>query len=262
MSEGGRFADRVVVITGAASGIGAATARRLSAEGAVLVLADIDVAGSEAVAKECASASVVETDVTDEAQVTALIDGAAAQHGGIDVLFNNAGIMGAGTLPELASEEWHRVIDVDLHSVFYGCRAALPHLRARGGGNIVNTASISGVGGDYATPSYNAAKAAVVNFSRSLALEHADQGIRVNAVCPGPIATPMTAVVGTMPEIEAEYAQAIPMGRMGEAEEVAAVVAFLASDDASYVTGAALVVDGGLTACTGQPNFRRRLGLG
>lgn len=257
-----RFEGKIVVVTGAASGIGAATARRFASEGATLVLADIDVEGSNAVAKDCKNAIAIRTDVTQASEIDSLLQAAVDRHGRIDVLFNNAGIMGAGTLPELEIDAWQRVIDVDLGSVFYGCRAAIPHFRAQGGGVIVNTASISGLGGDYALPAYNAAKAAVVNLTRSLAIEHADQNIRVNSVCPGPIATPMTAAVDAMPEIAAEYAQAIPMGRLGEPEEIAGVVAFLASPDASYITGAAIVVDGGLTACTGQPNFRRRLDLG
>jgi meso-butanediol dehydrogenase/(S,S)-butanediol dehydrogenase/diacetyl reductase len=257
-----RFAGQVVVITGAASGIGAASARRFADEGATLVLGDVDCEGMAAVAKECGDASSVVTDVSRAEDVVALLETCVDRHGRLDVLFNNAGIMGAGTLPELEPEAWQRVIDVDLNSVFYGCRAAIPHLRKQGGGVIVNTASISGIAGDYALPAYNAAKAAVVNLTRSLAIEHADQNIRVNSVCPGPIATPMTAVVESMPEIEAEYAQSIPMGRLGRPEEIAGVVAFLASADASYITGAAIVVDGGLTACTGQPNFRRRLDLG
>jgi meso-butanediol dehydrogenase/(S,S)-butanediol dehydrogenase/diacetyl reductase len=158
-------------------------------------------------------------------------------------------------LPELDGDNFRQVLDIDLMSVFYGCRAAIPHFREAGGGIIVNTASISGIAGDYATPSYNAAKAGVVNLTRSLAIEHADQNIRVNCVCPGPIDT-------EVPGILEEYAKAIPMGRLGSSAEVAGTIAFLASDDAAYVTGHALVVDGGLTACTGQPNFRRILDLG
>jgi len=256
-----RFSDRSIVITGAASGIGAETARRLANEGARLVLADIDAAAGETSARETGGA-FVRTDVTDEMQVTALLDDAVARHGRLDVLVNNAGIMGAGTLPELDSDTWRRVIDSDLHSVFYGCRAAIPHLRDAGGGSIVNTASISGIGGDYALPSYNAAKAGVVNLTRSLAIEHADQNIRVNCVCPGPIDTPMTDAAKALDAVMDEYARAIPMERFGRAAEVAAAIACLASDDASYVTGHALVIDGGLTACTGQPNLRRALQLG
>ena len=253
-----RFDRKVVLVTGAASGIGAATARRFAAEGARLVLGDLDEAGGAAVAHEIGG-EFLATDVTDEAQVQALVQRAVDLHGRLDVLCNNAGVMGMGTLPDLPSDEWRRVIDIDLHSVFYGCSAAIPHLRDTGQGVIVNTASISGLAGDYALPSYNAAKAAVVNLTRSLALEHADQNIRVNCVCPGPIETPMTDVVRQMPELEMEYAKAIPMARLGRAEEISGVIAFLASDDASYLTGAAIPIDGGLTACTGQPNFRRLL---
>ena len=257
----GRFEDRSLVITGGASGIGAATARRFAAEGAKIVLADIDQEGGAKLAAELGAHFVV-TDVTDEAAVAGLIETAVSRHGRLDVLCNNAGIMGAGTLPELDSDTWRRVLDIDLNSVFYGCRAAIPAMREAGGGVIVNTASISGVGGDYALPSYNAAKAGVVNLTRSLAIEHADQNIRVNCVCPGPIDTPMAAAIGQMPEVRAEYEKAIPMGRVGRADEIAGVIAFLASDDASYMTGEAVVVDGGLTACTGQPNLRRLLSLG
>jgi meso-butanediol dehydrogenase/(S,S)-butanediol dehydrogenase/diacetyl reductase len=253
-----RFRDRVVVVTGAASGIGAETARRFAREGATLLLADIETDRGERVAAETHGV-FQETDVTDEAQVCALLDHAVERHGHVDILINNAGIMGQGTLPELDADSWRRVIEIDLHSVFYGCRAAIPHFRASGGGIIVNTASISGIGGDYALPSYNAAKAGVVNFTRSLAIEHADQNIRVNCVCPGPIDTPMTEAAQTIDPVMAGYEQAIPMGRFGRADEIAAAICFLASDDATYVTGHALVIDGGLTACTGQPNFRRSL---
>jgi meso-butanediol dehydrogenase/(S,S)-butanediol dehydrogenase/diacetyl reductase len=256
-----RFEGRCVVVTGAASGIGLASAERFHAEGARLVLADLDTQTGETLAARLGAAFLT-TDVTDETQVQALVDRAIALHGRIDVLVNNAGIMGFGTLPSLETAEWHRVLDIDLNSVFYGCKAGIAAMQRQGGGVIVNTASISGIAGDYATPSYNAAKAGVVNLTRALAIEHADQAIRVNCVCPGPIETPMTAVVKTVPGLEEEYAQAIPMGRLGTAAEVAGVIAFLASDDAAYMTGTATVVDGGLTACTGQPNFRRRLGLG
>jgi meso-butanediol dehydrogenase/(S,S)-butanediol dehydrogenase/diacetyl reductase len=151
------------------------------------------------------------------------------------------------------------VIEVDLHSVFYGCRAGIPHLQRAGGGAIVNTASISGTAGDYGLSDYNAAKGAVLNYTRTLAIDHARDGIRVNSVCPGPIATPLAGPLLANEKITREYRERIPMGRVGTAEEVAAVVAFLASDDAAYVTGAAIIVDGGLTAATGQPNFPRIL---
>ena len=183
------------------------------------------------------------------------MDAGAERFGRLDVVFNNAGIGAFGRTPDLDPELWKRVIEVDLHSVFYGCRAAIPHLRRAGGGAIVNTASISGMGGDYGLAAYNAAKGAVLNYTRTLALDHARDGIRVNSVCPGPIDTPLAAPLLANERIAREYRERIPMGRVGTAEEVASVVAFLASDDAAYVTGAAIVVDGGLTAATGQPNF-------
>ena len=255
-----RFSDKTIIVTGAASGIGAASARRFASEGASLILADIDSAGGEQVAKQVGG-HFVETDVSQEEQVEALVQTAYERSGKLDVLFNNAGILGIGSLPELESDWFRKVIEVDLHSVFYGCKAAIPRFIEAGGGVIVNTASVSGTGGDYGMPSYNAAKAGVVNLTRSLAIEHADQGIRINCVCPGLVDTAMSAVAKAVPGIDEEYAKVIPMARAGQPEEIAGVVAFLASDDASYVTGAAFVADGGLTASTGQPNFGRILGL-
>jgi meso-butanediol dehydrogenase/(S,S)-butanediol dehydrogenase/diacetyl reductase len=260
MSQQGarRFEGKVALVTGGASGIGEATARRLADEGARVMIGD----QNEGPAKEVAAtlegeADSMAVDVSDLEQVQALVDGTVERFGRLDVLFNNAGIGCFGQTPDLDPETWHRVIAVDLHSVYYGCRAAIPHLRAAGGGAIVNTASISGLGADYGFSAYNAAKGAVVNYTRTLAVDHAAEGIRVNAVCPGTIRTALTKILMDQPTLVDQYEQCIPMGRVGEAEEVADVVAFLASDDARYVTGQALAVDGGLTGHTGQPNFTR-----
>lgn len=258
-----RFQDKVVVVTGAASGIGAATARRFAAEGARLVLGDLDEEGLGAVAEGCdpSGEHVVArgVDVADLDQVTALVDSAVEHFGRLDVLFNNAGIGAFGKAPDLDPAVWHRTFAVDVHSVFYGCRAAIPHFRNAGGGVIVNTASISGLAGDYGLSAYNAAKGAVANYTRAVALEHGRENIRVNAVCPGPIDTPLAHALLADERVRPEYEKLIPMGRPGRPEEVAGAVAFLASDDASYITGAMLVVDGGITAGTGQPDFHRLL---
>ena len=252
-----RFEGRIAVITGGVSGIGAATARLLAEEGARLVLADVNDENGAAMVNELGAdtAMFVHCDVSKQDDINRLIKTAVDTHGRIDILFNNAGIGSFGTSVEMDAAQWEQVIAVDLHSVFYACHAAIPHMPA--GSSIVNTASISGLGGDYRFAAYNAAKGGVINYTRALAVDHATAGIRVNALCPGLIDTPITAATKDIPGLLEDWVSRIPMGRAAQPEEMAKVVAFLASDDASYVTGTIMVADGGTTAHTGQPEIAR-----
>ncbi|KQT31381.1 3-oxoacyl-ACP reductase [Sphingomonas sp. Leaf412] len=253
-----RFEGRVAIVTGGASGIGAATARLLAQDGATVVVADLNGDAAWETAADIGG-TACPVDVADRGAVEAMIAAAVADHGRLDVLVNNAGIGSFGKTPDLDPVEWERVIAIDLHAVFYACRAALPHLIAAKG-VVVNTASISGLAGDYGFSAYAAAKAAVINYTRTLAIDHARDGVRVNALCPGLIATPITAGLTQLPDLAAAWHATIPMGRAGTPEEMAQAIAFLASDAASYITGAVLVADGGQTAWTGQPNLFRYLG--
>ncbi|MGQ5701362.1 SDR family NAD(P)-dependent oxidoreductase [Sandaracinobacteroides sp. A072] len=252
-----RFKGRVAIVTGGASGIGAATARRLHAQGAAILVADLAEEAGQALADELGEgrAHFQRVDVADWASVSAMADAAEARFGHIDILVNSAGIGSFATTPDLEPEAWDRVLAVDLKGVFLGCKAVIPRMRARGSGAIVNVASISGMAGDYGFAAYNAAKAGVINYTRAAAIDHAREGIRVNAVSPGPVDTPILAGVDDMPGARSLWEGLVPMGRFARPEEIAAVIAFLASDDAAFVNGANIPVDGGLMAHSGQPHL-------
>lgn len=251
-----RFKDRVVIVTGAGSGIGEATARRFSQEGASVVLAGDTLDKLERVARDLPRERtlVKVADVSSFEQVQALVDATIERFGALHVLFNNAGIAVEGTVTQPPLEDWNRIMAVNAGGVFHGCRAAMPHL-VRSKGCIVNTASVSGLGGDWAMGFYNASKGAIVNFTKALALDHGKDGVRVNAVCPSLTFTPMTEDMKSDGALMAKFAERIPLGRGADPSEIAAVVAFLASDDASFVSGVAMPVDGGLMASNGQPDM-------
>ena len=247
-----RFTGKVVLVTGAASGIGAATARRFAAEGAKLVIVDIKDLGDTAGSLDPDKTLGHKADVSNAEEVDKMVEAAIGRFGRLDVLVNNAGVYSGGDPAEISNEDWRKVIATDLDGVFYGCRAAVPHL-AKTKGCIVNTASVSGTGGDWNTLPYNAAKGGVVNFTRALAMDLGKRQIRVNAVCPSLTRTAMTEEMFSDEEQMAKFRERIPLGRHAEPEEVAAVIAFLASDDASMVNGAMIPVDGGVSASNGQP---------
>lgn len=251
-----RLVDRTAVITGAGSGIGLATARRLASEGARVVCGDIDATAGKAAAEEVGGL-FVQVDVTDAEQVDALFQAAYDTYGSVDIAFNNAGISPPDDDSILTTgiEAWKRVQDVNLTSVYLCCKAVLPYMRRQGRGSIINTASFVAVMGAATSQiSYTASKGGVLAMSRELGVQFAREGIRVNALCPGPVNTPLLReLFAKDPERAARRLVHIPLGRFAEPREIAAAVAFLASDDSSFVTGSQFLVDGGIAGAYVTP---------
>ncbi len=252
----GRLDNKVAIITGAASGIGLATARRFASEGANVVVADVADEAGDALADEIGG-TYVHVDVSDEASVQAMYATVVDVYGGVDVLFNNAGISPADDDSILTTDldAWRRVQDVNLTSVYLCCKYGIPLLLERGGGSIINTASfVAVVGSATSQVSYTASKGGVLAMSRELGVQFARQGIRVNALCPGPVNTPLLQeLFAKDPERAARRLVHVPMGRFAEPEEIASAVLFLASDDASFVTSTTFLVDGGIDAAYVTP---------
>jgi NAD(P)-dependent dehydrogenase (short-subunit alcohol dehydrogenase family) len=254
-----KLADRVAIVTGAASGIGAATARLFATQGAAVVAVDLNATAGQQVVGAIQAAGgqalFVRADVAQGADARAMIDQAVERFGGLDVLFNNAGIAVFKGVEETTEAEWDRVLGVNLRGVWLGIKYAAPAMRARGGGSIINTASVHGMATQAGIAAYAASKHAVIGLTRAAALDLAKDRIRVNCIQPGAIDTPlmrsnMTAIGDEEAEV-AKVGAAEPIGRVGRPEEIAQMALWLASDDASFATGAPFAVDGGLLAKLG-----------
>ena len=244
--------DKVAIVTGGGSGIGEATSLRFSQEGAAVIVADMRLRKAEAVAKQIneqgGHALAIEVDVSIPESVATLVERTVAEYGQLDVMFNNAGTLRPGTVIELDVDDWDLVMGVNVRSVYLGGKFAIPAMLNSGGGSIINTASISGLHGDGGAVAYAASKAAVINLTRAMSTDHAADGIRVNAICPGTIETPPVMRMMEDPVALETNMRAHAIGRLGRPEEIASAALWLASDESSFVSGEAIVVDGGLRA--------------
>jgi meso-butanediol dehydrogenase / (S,S)-butanediol dehydrogenase / diacetyl reductase len=254
-----KLKDRVALITGSGSGIGEATAKRLAAEGAAVIVADLNEEGATRVAGEIrgagGTAEALRANIANPAEVEGMVKFATAKFGQLDILHNNAIRLYTGRLSEMTLDQWRKSVEVGLTAYFYTTRCALEVMLPRRKGAIVNTGSVSGIASDYGLGAYNAIKAGVINLTRATAIENARKGIRCNAVCPGAILTPpILKSRGANPELGRRMEEAIPMGRYGQPIEIANVILFLVSDESSYVNGTTIVADGGLMAHTGMPS--------
>ena len=248
-----RFEGKSVIVTGAGSGIGRATALAFAAEGARLILSDVTESSGQATVaaaqKLGAEAEFIQADVARAADCAAMVDRAVTRFGRLDIAFNNAGInIGAAPIAEIDEAQWHRIVAINLTGVFLCMKYEIAAMKRTGGGAIINTASVGGLIGTAGVTAYCATKHGVVGLTKSAALDHIRDGIRINAVCPGGTRTAMLAEWFKDPEVERAALAGTPIGRMADPEEIARSVLFLASDDSSFMVGHALVADGGLTA--------------
>ena len=247
-----RLLDKVAIITGAASGIGKATAILFAEHGAKVVVADIDSDGGEQTVTDIQNAGntalFVRTDVTNSTDTQNVVAQTLDSYGKLDILFNNAGIAMRLPVAELSEEDWHRCLDVNLNGVFLCAKAAIPAMQKNGGGSIINMSSIYGIVGADVRAAYVASKGAVTNLTRGMALDYAQDNIRVNCICPGFVETPLVAGVVKTPEEYQKLADKHPMRRLGQPREIAYGALYLASDESAFVTGIALPIDGGYTA--------------
>lgn len=257
----GKLQGKVAVITGAASGMGRATALRFAKEGAAVVLTDLNAQGGETAVAECAAAGgravFQRTDVTSERDIKAAVDRAVKEYGRLDIMFNNAGIAGAlGPIEKVSSEDWDRTMGVLLRAPFFGIKYSIPEMRKAGGGSIISTASVAGLRGVGYLAAYSAAKAAIVNLTQAVAIEVGHDRIRVNCICPGGVNTPLIhrGRPGAEAASEKNMARMQPIPRAGKPDDIATMALFLASDEADWISGTAMVVDGGVN--TGNARFR------
>ncbi len=256
MTQSTRFAGKTIIVTGSSSGIGEGIARRFAAEGANVIInaRNEEKCNSVAETLDPARTLVVAGDVSKASFASEIVAAAVEKFGGLDTLVNNAGVAASGMLHKASDEDIDRVIDINVKGVLYMCRAAIPELK-KTGGSIVNISSVSGIGGDSTLPIYNASKGAVTNLTRGLALQVGMLGIRVNTICPSVTRSDMVEGILENEEAVKAFMKRVAIQRIGEPEDIAAAAAFLASADASFITGVNLPVDGGVSASNGQPNF-------